>query len=301
MSFLVFSVVVMSLALVVALAVGRPADELVSASGVAEPSRLLVTRFIDRSRRYRRNGAIVGLVLAAVAFTAFEAESGDRNGPQLDLVPLFSIGLTGSIAGSVVAEAFRFRRPSGPRTASLDVRDPESYGDPVTARREGFVGACSLLAVVASLATGNAVVRILVLGTVVVALALLRRWGSRRIAMRGRPALDPSVAEADDEVRRMAVASGLSRPAVTLAALVVSAQFAALNRPGGLAAVNTAAAVMSLVFFALAVVWWWRNRSFGLVPAERAPRPIAFTAGRVGLVAALVVVPIILVLVARGA
>ena len=233
---------------------------------------VLVRRFIDRSQRFRRAGAIVGLVLVTCSLVL--ADAVDGSGVHLDLLLLASIGLAGSIAGSIVAEAFRVRRP-GPRTASLVRRDPDAYRDRAAEQRERVLLVMAAAGVAGSLVTGEHLPRVVALGTVVVVLAVLRRWAVERIALRPRPAVPAALAEADDEVRRMAASAGTSRPMVTLGALAISAQWAAVVSPGlDLARATEVVSIIawggSIVLFLTACGWWWTNRSFGLTPQHLA-------------------------------
>ncbi len=231
---------------------------------------VLVGRFIDRSQRFRRAGAIVALVLMASYLIA--SDSADGNGVNLDFLVFASIGLAGSIGGSILAEGFRVRR-HGPRTASLDVRDPGAYRDQAADQRERVILVLAALGLVGAMVTGEHPHRVIALGAVVVVLAGVRRWVMRRIALRPRPAVPADVAAADDEVRRLASSAGISRPMVTLGALAVSSQWFAVVSPGAdlslpIEVVSIIAWLGSIVLFLTACGWWWTNRSFGLNPAH---------------------------------
>src|SRR4051794_8881432 len=158
------------------------------------------------------------------------ADAADASGVELNLLLFGSIGLAGSIGGSILAEAFRVRRP-GPRTASLEVRDPADYRDRSADQRERVLLALAAAGVIGSLVTGEHRERVIALGSVVVVLAFVRRWAVRRIALRPRPVVPAELAAADDEVRRMAASAGTSRPMVTLGALAISAQWFAVVAP----------------------------------------------------------------------
>lgn len=233
---------------------------------------VLVGRFIDRSMRYRRNGALAGLVVlvAAVIVRAAAIDDGQA-GVRFDLLTLASIGLAGSIVGSIAAEGFRLRAQRGPRLATLEVRTTEDYLDPIADRREVLVAVLAGVGVAGSLLAGAAELRAVLFGLAVAGLAGIRRWAIRRIALRPRPALSDDLRHADDELRRMAASVGVSRPTVTLAALLVAAQWGAVSAgaataPAGTLAdvIQVAAWIGSVGAFAVAVRWWWRNRSFGL-------------------------------------
>lgn len=289
---------------------GAPATSLATGRSVPSGSRELVERFIERSRRYRRGGAWVGIVLATLLAVVAEAEGRPLIGDGgVDLAVLFAIGLGGSVAGSVAAEAFRFRAPRGARTASLEVRDLARYDDPVTSRRERAVGCVAFVASAFGLAVGSPSI---VLWLVPIGLlAVLRRWATRRIAHRARPALPPDLQEADDHVRTLAASSGLGRPLATLSLLLLSFQLGALadavqgradapDDPSGWeSAVVVVSALGAFAALVLAVVWWAQNRSFGL---ERARRRALSGASirRAVLIACLIAAPIVAVMAARG-
>lgn len=232
---------------------------------------LLVGRFIDRSQRFRRAGAFVAIVSMVGYLTV--ADAADGQGIDLDLLRFATIGLAGSIGGSILAEAFRARQ-RGPRTASLDVRDPDEYRDRVADRRERVLLVLAAVGMAGAAVTGEQVLLTAALGSVVVALAVVRHWAVRRIALRPRPVVSAEVAAADDEVRRLAASAGVSRPIVTLGALAVSRQWVALvASPADGSEPVTAASIVSVVavagsvaLFVIACGWWWRNRSFGLTP-----------------------------------
>ncbi|MEO6629715.1 MAG: hypothetical protein ABIP03_14240 [Aquihabitans sp.] len=248
----------------------RPVPLVVGAEGRPAVRDVLVARFIDRSQRFRRSGAIVGLVLMATYLIALDAS--EHNGIDLNLLVFASIGLAGSIGGSILAESFRVRR-RGPRTASLDVRDPDAYKDRAADRREQVLLVVAVFGVVGAIVTGEHLQRALGLGAVVVVLAAVRRWAVRRIALRPRPVVSADVADADDEVRRLAASAGISRPMVTLGALAISAQWSAIvsgevEPTRAIAVASVIAWLGSIVLFLTACGWWWTNRSFGLVPAH---------------------------------
>ena len=187
---------------VVVVTMSRPAPLVVTPDGPPAVRDVLVRRFIDRSQRFRRGGAIVGLGLMVTYLIA--VDSTQNTGIDLNLLVFASIGLTGSIGGSILAEGFRVRRHGrGPRIASLDVRDPEAYRDRAADQRERVLLALAAAGVVGSLITGENLPQVVAFGAVVVVLALVRRWVMHRIALRPRPVVLADVAAADDEVRRL--------------------------------------------------------------------------------------------------
>lgn len=246
--------------------------DLVAASTVPTSSQPLVVRFIERSRRFRTNGAIATLILAAAGSYLYATETGTGGRAiEIDLVYLAAIGASGALAGSVLAEAFRFGRPRGPRVASLEVRDPQAYDDPVVARREQALLLTTAVAAAVGMLGDGSIPQTAVLMAMIVLLAALRRWGTRRIALRGRPALDTDLTAADDLVRRMAVSAGVGRPVTVLMALVGSLLWGSVSQAHGFhdgpvaASVSGAGVVVATASWIVAAVWWFQNRSYGLV------------------------------------
>lgn len=266
---IVVAAIIVGLTFVV-VTISRPAPLSVGADGHPTVGDVLIRRFIDRSQRFRRAGAIVAIVVM-VSYLIASGSTGE-NGGNLNLLVLASIGLTGSIGGSILAEAFRVRRP-GPRIASLDVRDPDTYRDRAADQRERVLLVLAAAGVAGVLITGERLEWVIALGGVVVVLAVVRRWVMHRIALRPRPVMPAEVKAADDEVRRLASSAGVSRPMVTLGALAVSAQwFAVVSHGADVARPTEVASVIawlgSIVLFLTACGWWWTNRSFGLTPVH---------------------------------
>lgn len=254
----------------VVVAMSRPAPLALGVDGRPGVGDVLVRRFIERSQRFRRTGAIVCIVLM-VSYLIASGSTGE-DGANLNVLVLASIGLAGSIGGSIVAEGFRVRR-RGPRIASLDVRGPDTYRDRTADQRERVLLVLAAAGVAGALITGDHLERVVALGGVVVVLAVMRRWVMHRIALRPRPVVPVEVEAADDEVRRLASSAGISRPMVTLGALAVSSQwFAVVSSGTDLArsteVVSVIAWLGSTVLFLTACGWWWTNRSFGLTPVH---------------------------------
>lgn len=265
---------------------------------------VLVGRFIDRSVRYRRNGGLAGLVvLVAVVIVRAAAVDDGQAGVRFDLLTLASIALAGSIVGSIAAEGFRLRARTGPRVATLDVRSAQDYSDPISDRRELVVAALAAIGIIGSVVVGESQVRAVLLGLSLAALAVIRRWAIRRIALRPRPPLPDDVRRADDELRRLAASVGVSRPIVTLGALLLAAQWGAVStaaargQTGNLESLIAVIAwIGSVGAFLVAVRWWWQNRSFGL-----ADRASFLGIGRaVAIGAAVLLAAILVVLFGRG-
>jgi hypothetical protein len=226
------------------------------------PDRALYERFFARSRRFRLAGAIVGWTVALL-IAAIVADLGPDDGWTLDLTLVASVALGGSVAGSILAEVFRFRRPRATRTVSLDVRAPDDYDDEVSRGREQAVAAAAIAAVALAAVLDTAALGVLTLAMIVAALRGIRKWSVTRIALRPRPALSAELAAADDHIRRMAASVGLGRPVVTLELIVVSWQFRLLTP--ALDVLNW----VTIACLVVAFVWWRRNRSFGMTETAR--------------------------------
>ncbi len=249
--------------------------EIVAISTVPPGSRPLVVRFIDRSRRFRQHGAVAGLVLGAVGCRIYLGEFGGGDPTiELNLVVVAAIGAAGALAGSILAEAFRFGRTPTPRVVSLEVRDPNAYDDPVVVRREQLLLASSIAAAALALAFRSPPVPVLLLTAGVSFFVVLRRWGTRRIALRGRPAMPAEMQAADDLVRRMAISAGLGRPTTVLIALIGSflwggvAQATSTGGPGPSASIHWASLAATAGSWIIGAVWWFQNRGYGLVGAD---------------------------------
>ncbi|MDY7106459.1 MAG: hypothetical protein S0880_35210 [Actinomycetota bacterium] len=293
----------------VALTAGRSAAALAAGADPTPAGRQLVERFIERSRRWRRNGALAGIlamitvaVVAETELTGRSALAGDMLSPLYGFVPLWT-PLAGAVLGGVLAEGHRVR-PGGRRVASLEVRDVDDYRDRVAHRRIALVASASAGAALAGAAWGAAVAASVAGFAVIGGLVAAQRWTIRWIALRPRPAVSGDLRRADDLVRRLAAAGGVGRPTATLAALVASAQYHAIATSDAAPTdVAGGAQVASLVLLAAAVTWWWSNRDLGLTP-DRARRTGSWrssTALRWTLaIVALTAVPVIVMLARVG-
>src|SRR3546814_15670891 len=86
---------------------------LVRAAEVPPDHEVLLTRFIDRSRLFRRIGLMAGMLLMFGGWFVLDAEVDGGLGASIGFLPVACIGLAGAIAGSVCAAVFRLRRPQG--------------------------------------------------------------------------------------------------------------------------------------------------------------------------------------------
>lgn len=225
--------------------------------GLTGESLVLCERWFQRSRRFRLTGGIVAVVVGVAVATIRAVESDVPF--ELNAVELLAWGIGGSLAGSVLAEAFRLGRPRGLRVASLQERTADDYRDEVADRRERIVLAVSGAAVVVGLVTGAPATELVVWAGAILVLGVARRWLGWRVALRPRPDVAPDLERADDELRRMAVASGLGRPIVTLSVLAAARQWAVLHDHHQ----HWVLAVVAMAGWATGVVWWWQNRDVG--------------------------------------
>jgi hypothetical protein len=218
---------------------------------------VLIERFVERSRVYRQTGGMLGLcvMVAVLVVTAGNHAVG------IGFPGLLAWALAGSLLGSLAAEAFRFRRSPALHTASLSVRRPDEYRDTVGDRRLAFVWGCTVVGAGWGAVRGET--RTIVFGALVVVLAVVRWWGARRIVARPRPALPPALADADDRIRRVAIADGIGRPVAALSALAASAIWGTLYVTSDADAVREVSWVLSVVLSLSAIVWWWHTRHVG--------------------------------------
>lgn len=267
-----FATLLLLIGLAIAAVVGTagltvPPSAVAASMGISgEGGEQIVARFVTRSRRFRLIGAWLGLATFLVVSSAVSQEITQRTGegdPGIQLPIAAALGF--SLLGSVIAELHRTRQGNTVRTASLAVRDESAYGDPTAARRERWV--LGFAAVLTLIGIAGAHTGVWLLGLGIGGLALVRRWAQSRIAARPRPAIDPALAEADDRIRRLAVSHGIARPAVAVMALLAAGQAGLLD-----AATTSGSGESSLLGIAsfgltlAGIVWWWRNRNFGVRP-----------------------------------
>lgn len=216
----------------------------------------LLTRWLERARWARTIGGFAGCAVWALAFQT-----------RADVLVCGAVGI---LAGAVAAEMHHLRRPGGPRLASLHVRSVTDYlpraernwmiGVAVAAAITGLVG---LVIDGRSPSATSAAGALLLLGVTYLA--------QRRVASRGRPALPPSLRQADDLARCLAIGRGLARP-VTYASLALIARSLV-----ELQSHLSFAPALSALTWLLAVRLWWRNRRLGLSVDNFSHREVAYT------------------------
>ncbi len=248
----IWALVIVHLLLRVA-GVDAEASEIAAALAADRDQQRLLTRWLERARWFRFVGGLCGVIVWFL-------------GARADGNP-FVWGFAGIAAGAVAAELHHLRRPSGPRTARIEVRSVRNYLWP-------FAG--WHMVATAALGAAFAVVALVVRAWSSVALACgavaviaVGHLVQRRVASRPRPALPDSLRAADDLARELAIDRNLAWPCtyfglslVATAALRVGNDLWALGLAGGMAQ-----------FYAIGL--WWRNRRLGLdwVLRER-PEPV---------------------------
>jgi hypothetical protein len=221
-------------------------DAPVIAQGLAsEPEQQrLLQRWLERARWARFVGGFAGVL---AWFLGTQAH-GD----------LLVLGTGGIAAGAILAELHHVRRPSGPRTARIEVRTVNDYLSRRDARlMTGVAGAAAVVAVVGvwrndtRSATWWGIGALIALGVV--------RLAQQRVATRARPAVSDTLTRADDLARELAIGRGLARPA-TFFALALMAQGCSELEP----VLGGAAGALSIAAWLCALVLWWQNRRLGL-------------------------------------
>lgn len=179
-----------------------------------EPSRLLLTRWLQRVRWRRWLGGFLGVLLGLLL---------SANGAGSHVLLL---GFGGIMLGSLSAELHHLRPAGGqgPRAAELGRRRLADYTVRIEQQTMAAVAAGALGVLVLDLVNGRMAgegkgqshgawlwsVAVLVVLAVVVAM----QW---RIVTRRRPALPAELRRADDLARRLAVSRGVTRPGLVLA------------------------------------------------------------------------------------
>lgn len=218
----------------------RRASEAIGAdpAGPDPASVALLGRWLRRSRHFRFVGGLAGFILQFGLAT---------NGPSWASL---TIGVFGGIAaGGALAEVHSWRRRSGPRVADLARRRLRDYARPVDLAAVSAIAVVAIALLAWGWIDGGSATGAVAAATalaVVGALAVMLRL----IVLRPRPALDPTLRQADELMRRLAATQGFTRPAIALGASLVAV---ALDRAG---AGDGAVGVLSLA----AVAWYWTSR-----------------------------------------
>ncbi len=233
--------------------VDAEASEIAAALAADPDQQRLLTRWIERARWFRFVGGLCGVIVWLL-------------GARADGNP-FVWGFAGIAAGAVAAELHHLRRPSGPRTARLEVRSVRNYLWPFAGWHMAATAALgALFAVVAlavrswsSVALAGGAVAVIAVGHLV----------QRRVARRPRPALPDSLRGADDLARELAIDRNLAWPCTYFGlSLVATAGFRMSDDA-------IAVGLLGIPAQAYAMGLWWRNRRLGLdwVLRER-PAPV---------------------------
>lgn len=244
-----------------------------------DDGRALVTRWRDRSGRWRWNAALPAI--AAATATGIADQSGvvlGLGGGPVWTNPLL-MGLLAAFVGAIAAELHHLRRrpagprPTGPRTAGLA---PRSVNDHLSAR------ARTRLAVVAVLAGTVSALDLLQADTAAVPAAGLIAIGSagivppiqRAIVTRPRPALPEPLERADDAVRGLAIRSidAAGAGLVLLLSLMQSTVLldTAVATPAG---GQLLTGLVTLAGALIALAWWWRAGPAALIAGAARSTP----------------------------
>jgi hypothetical protein len=170
----------------------------------------LLGRWLRRSRHFRFVGGLAGFILqfGVVGYGVSVAS--------------LTLGVLGGVAaGGALAEVHSWRRRHGPRVADLTRRRLRDYVRLVDVVAVGVVAAAALGLLITGLidrdradAGPAAVVALVVVAVLVATLRL--------VVLRPRPALDPTLREADELMRRLAATRGFTRPAIAVAIALVA-------------------------------------------------------------------------------
>ncbi len=224
----------------------------------APDQQRLLTRFLQRTRWARNVGGLAGLTWWVIGTSL--------NGDIL----LYGVG--GVAIGSMAAQLHHVRRPTGPRTASLDPRSVADYIPANWQRRMIVVAVMAGGLIVGGMAMSDART-----ATYWGVAALITLGGAhliqRRVAGRPRPALASGLQQADDLARELAIDRGLAQPA-TYAALAIFAHGSRAFE-SSLGGIATALSVGAWLY---ALYAWWQNRRLGLDIVIGQRQPVASTA-----------------------
>lgn len=207
-----------------------------------EDQQRLLTRWLERARWARFVGGLAG-VLAWGLGTRMQGA-------------LLVWGFGGIAAGALAAELHHFRRPSGPRTARLDVRTVDNYLWALTAWH--MVGAAAAGLVIAVLGVAVGELHVVWAGAAAAGVVGAAHLAQRRVASRPRPALPDRLRAADDLARELAIDRNLGWPSVYTALSLVAVGSSALSEH------LLAVAFLGLLLQFYAIGLWWRNRRLGL-------------------------------------
>lgn len=218
------------------------APEIAERLAAGSDQQRLLTRWLERARWARFVGGLAGIVAWALG-TRTEGS-------------IFVWGFGGIAVGALVAELHHLRRPSGPRTARLEVRRVRNYLWPFAAWNMVAAAAGGTVVAVLGLAAGERSAFGHGLGAV--ATIGVGHLAQRRVASRPRPALPDTLRSADDLARELAIDRGIAWPCSYAAFSLIAMGSAAFDGRFG------AVALLGIVAQFWAIGLWWRNRRLGL-------------------------------------
>lgn len=217
--------------------------------------RRLLTRWLERARWARFVGGLSGCIVWALGFQT-----------NFDLLVCGSVGIC---VAAVLAESHHLRRPNGPRAARLEVRTVAGYLAVGDRRWMVAVAGSAGVVVVVGLVLGASQSSISWAIAALVTIGLVH-LAQRRVASRGRPAVNESLRRADDLARSLAIGRGLARPA-TYAGLAMLARSLFELR-----SVLAAGPFLGIVAWFCGAGLWWRNRRLGLGHLADEPPQVAY-------------------------
>jgi hypothetical protein len=220
---------------------------------LTDASSRLVGRYLARSRRYRANWCLGGMVAATAIGVSWYGRVYFGFNTVSPIADVVLMGLGAWFTGLMQAEAYNRRaRYHGPRVASLDARSAGRYRD---ARLRRATRAIAVGCGVVSLA-GAAVVspalraQPVVLGMAAIAVITGAALGQRGIVGRARVVTSPDLMAADEAIRSVAAATvDLGASGVLL--LVTGSQ---LSRIGVHVSRSSPATTLALTFVSLGLL-----------------------------------------------
>lgn len=187
--------------------------------------REVYTRYLERHRRHRLVGGLVGVVFAISVGIRWYGTVTVGIGYVSPLADVLFCGLAGVIIGSLSAESFRLSEPTSPTIAALlTVR--EGYSLPAFGLLSRGIVAAAAIAALAVAVTGNGISPLLIaLGGAVTLLVAERTQTA--IRTRRRPMLSDRAQSADLRMRSFASAA-VARLELSMAVLAAGWTLATL-------------------------------------------------------------------------
>lgn len=165
----------------------------------------VVTRYLERHRRARLAGGLLGVAFAVVVGIRFYGTVGIGVGVRSPLADMLFCGIAGVVLGALAAEVWRIPRPTGAIVeASLAPRARPPHRRLVAVARTTAAVSAALGVALAIAGQGAGPLVAAVLGVGVIGVAALAR---SRIVGRARPAMSARAARLDQRLREFALTS----------------------------------------------------------------------------------------------